>query len=69
MATEQPPGNTALRDDEDDESAGKHKFSISADRDLVRRVDAQAKRLGISRSALFSIAASMFMDDLLRRRE
>lgn len=38
------------------------KISISVQRTLLRRIDARANHLGINRSQLFSIAASMFVD-------
>jgi hypothetical protein len=44
------------------------KTTISVDMELLARIDAYAHRLGISRSALMSIAASMFIDNLLERR-
>ncbi|WP_233863464.1 hypothetical protein [Paraburkholderia adhaesiva] len=44
------------------------KVNLTFDTDLMQRVEAHAKRLGISKAALLSIAASMFMDNLLDRR-
>jgi len=44
------------------------KIGMTVDVDLLARIDAHARRLGIQRSALLSVAASMFMDNLLERR-
>jgi hypothetical protein len=44
------------------------KKGITIERHLLARIDKHAAHLGISRSALLSIAASMFIDNLLERR-
>ncbi|APA88510.2 type II toxin-antitoxin system HicB family antitoxin [Paraburkholderia sprentiae WSM5005] len=68
MATERPEPDRAHGDDEY-AGAGKKKITITGDRDLLRRIDTHARRHGLTRSALFSVGASLFVDDLLRRRE
>ncbi|MBK3786901.1 hypothetical protein G3A43_42790 [Paraburkholderia aspalathi] len=57
---------SAARAEDMEELEGSEKIGISVQRRLLREIDAEVERRGVTRSAFFCFAASMLMDGLLK---
>ncbi len=62
----QKAARNAVRAEEVEQLEGSEKIGISVQRRLLREIDAEADRRGVTRSAFFCFAATMLIDGLLK---